>query len=85
MLHQDDMRTLLNQVMRKDCAYHLAEIYDRIEGCNQLDSEDWMPSSNQKTQPRWKETVRRALYAAKCKGQANHPLPSIYIRLKPFQ
>ena len=85
MMHQDDMRDLLNRVMVVDEEYHLEDIYDLVERHGRLDNEDLTPSSPKKTQPRWQETVRTTLSLAKKAGHAFNPRHGIHIRLRQFQ
>ena len=86
MLRQEDMRRVINKVMCEGYEYHLHDIYNLFERHAQLDEGD-MGRSGRGTNigPKWKETVRRALYGATQKGQAYQPSRAHYIRTKQIQ
>ena len=86
MMHQSDMRDLRNRVMAVNRVYHLTEIYELVECNGNLDSEDLSLSGmGTNNQPRWKETVRKALDDAQNRRQVRKTSPRCYVRLKQLE
>ena len=87
MLHQDDMRIILNKAMVLDRVYPLCTIYGLVEKHAKFDPDDLVPTSHAQSDIdlRWKTTVRRALFGARQKGQVEHVRPSYYKRTGQIQ
>ena len=86
MMHQSDMRDLLNRVMVVNHVYCLADIYNLVERYGNLDSADLsLSGKGTNDDPRWKQTVRKTLHNAQKKSQALNTSPKYHKRLKQFQ
>ena len=84
MLGQAGMRRVLDRIMTIGQEYHLEELYGLVDRNSTFGEVDRTPSGPGKTEPRWHETVRSALFVSRKKGQTKNPRHGYHVRLKPL-